>query len=194
VYVTRAGSASAGLFLWGAQVEAGAFPTSYIPTTTATVTRAADVASMTGGNFSSWYNQNEGTLLAAARLGFSLSTSAVFPNIYLAGGYPDRLWALYLNGTGNQLTVGADTHSRNFGTFTSSPQSFKVAQALSNTSLTYGVSKDGATTLIGSLSKAVTNLSGIEIGSGVGATKHIARLAYYPVRLPDAQLQALTAT
>ena len=53
--------------LWGAQVEAGAFPTSYIPTTTATVTRAADVASITGSNFSSWYNQTEGTVFAEAR-------------------------------------------------------------------------------------------------------------------------------
>ncbi len=101
---------------------------------------------------------------------------------------------LYLNGGINRLTIGADTHTGNFGTFTSSPQSFKVAQALSNTSLTYSASKDGAAPLTGSLSNAVTGLSAISIGPNVGATKHIARLSYYPVRLPDAQLQALTAT
>ena len=55
---------NSGIYVWGAQLEAGAFATSYIPTVAATVTRAADAASMTGTNFSSWYNQSDGTFVA----------------------------------------------------------------------------------------------------------------------------------
>jgi hypothetical protein len=49
-----------------AQLEAGGFATSFIPTAGAAVTRAPDVAQITGTNFSSWYNQTEGTLFADA--------------------------------------------------------------------------------------------------------------------------------
>ena len=58
---TYDGDGSSGAYLWGAQLEAGAFATSYIPTTTAQVTRTADVATMTGTNFSDWFNASEGT-------------------------------------------------------------------------------------------------------------------------------------
>lgn len=55
-----------GIYIWGAQLEAGAFATSYIPTTTTALTRNADVATMTGTNFSDWFNASEGTFAVTA--------------------------------------------------------------------------------------------------------------------------------
>jgi hypothetical protein len=49
------------ILVWGAQIEAGNYSTSYIPTTSASVTRNADVISKTG--ISSLIGQTEGTAL-----------------------------------------------------------------------------------------------------------------------------------
>jgi hypothetical protein len=57
------------------QLEQGAFATSVIPTSTAAVTRSADVASIGGANFSSWYNQTEGTVFAEASVAYSAAIS-----------------------------------------------------------------------------------------------------------------------
>ena len=57
-------TATQDFYVWGAQIEEGSFATSYIPTASSSVTRAADVAEITGTNFSSFYNQSEGTVFA----------------------------------------------------------------------------------------------------------------------------------
>jgi hypothetical protein len=54
-----AGVAGNGVLIWGAQMETGAFPTSLIPTTSASLTRQFEWASMLTGT---WFNQNTGTL------------------------------------------------------------------------------------------------------------------------------------
>lgn len=75
--VTFAGNGTDGIYAWGAQVELGAFLTSYIPTAGSQVTRSADIATMTGTNFSDWYNAPKGTF----RIDASNVTSSVRPVI-----------------------------------------------------------------------------------------------------------------
>jgi hypothetical protein len=54
------GNGTSGLYLWGAQLEAGSYATSYIPTVASSVTRNADLISKTG--ISSLIGQTEGTI------------------------------------------------------------------------------------------------------------------------------------
>jgi hypothetical protein len=54
------GDGTSGVYLWGAQLEAGSYATSYIPTTSASITRNADVISKTG--ISSLIGQTEGVI------------------------------------------------------------------------------------------------------------------------------------
>lgn len=54
------GTAGSGLYLWGAQLELGSYSTSYVPTTTASVTRNAEVITKSG--ISSLINSQEGVL------------------------------------------------------------------------------------------------------------------------------------
>jgi hypothetical protein len=79
--VSYTGDGTLGIYVWGAQIEQGAFPTSYIPTTASIVPRSADLAQMTGTNFSSWYNSTEGTVYSNTRMNG-------VQNRY------DRLWAI----------------------------------------------------------------------------------------------------
>lgn len=71
---------TADILVWGAQMEAGAFATSYIPTTLLTVTRNADVVSMTGTNFSDWYNVGAGSwyMQTNARNAATILTAGTF--------------------------------------------------------------------------------------------------------------------
>lgn len=69
-------NATDSLFIWGAQLEAGSYPTLYIPTTSASVTRNADVVSKTG--ISSLIGQTEGTIFYDLNLNSRVSYNYIF--------------------------------------------------------------------------------------------------------------------
>lgn len=99
---------SQSAYLWGAQLEAGAYATSYIPTTSASVTRNQDLASRT--SVSSLIGQTEGTLFCEIKLQNVNSastyvgmTSGTFANGILigkeAGVTPNKLvFYIFANG------------------------------------------------------------------------------------------------
>ena len=59
---TYNGTGNQGAYIFGAQLEAGSVATTYIPTTTAAVSRAADVISASGALVSGLIGQTEGTM------------------------------------------------------------------------------------------------------------------------------------
>ena len=179
----------ASAWIWGAQVEQGAFAASYIPTTTAAVTRSADVVSITGSNYTSWANNNEGTVFSdSSIIASQVKTQAVWE---LSGG--TVLSSLRQpHGTANQFRAVIG------GTFTGSPGTgatlatgvTRAAVAYSGTAGRLQVESAGA-----NATGSALDATSLSIGSLAGSTQlngRIKRLTYWPTRLADTTLQSLT--
>jgi hypothetical protein len=180
-----------------AQVELGAFATSWISTAGATATRNADVATITGTNFSRWYSQSAGTILAQA---ISASASAVDITGTAIG------LAVITNGTNAERirfgALGTATiwivNNATQASVTSGPlvagASFKFVSAYAVND--FAATRNGATVQTASSGNLPT-LSQMELGrSALNAgvfIGHIRRLTYFDRRLPNATLQAITA-
>jgi len=87
---------------WGAQVEEGAFATSYIPTGASAVTRNADVATITGSNFSNFWQAGEGGTQVQA---IPSTVSGIRPLIQFDDGTANEIIALRGNTTNPELYI-----------------------------------------------------------------------------------------
>jgi len=172
------------------------FATSYIPTEGSTVTRAADVASITGSNFSSWYRQDEGTIyhlykpfgVASGRRIFSLD-DGTGDNRYLGAASNGS------GSSGNYIEITSGGAGQGFlGTgdaYTETQQSGAFAYILNNA----GFSKNGLTASLDS-SVLIPTINTLNIGSDFNNTAvlngTIRRLTYWPTRLGNDTLQTIT--
>jgi hypothetical protein len=180
------------------QLEQGAFATSVIPTTSATVTRAADVASITGSAFSSWYRQDEGTMFAEVAVAQPITSGNQFVFRSSDNTFSNAI-AINISSLGlAQLTTAAggvfDGNAFSVLPLVANVPS-KIAGAYASNNL--GVSLNGATAVTDSTVTIPTSQTRADIGSdhiGTNRVKAgtIKRLTYWPVRLPNTTLQAIT--
>ena len=96
------GSTGDTCYIWGAQVEAGSFATSYIPTTSAALTRNADVATITGSNFTSFWNSAQGGATVQAT---PSTVSGIRPLVQYDDGTANEIIALRGNTTNPELYI-----------------------------------------------------------------------------------------
>jgi hypothetical protein len=182
------GDGTSGLFIWGAQLEAGSFATSYIPTTTGSLARSADVCSI--ANTASFWNSDQFTLLGNANFP-NPAHDAYAANFSITNGFfgvrrPNTNTATAII---RSLGVNADI---SLGTFVTG--TMRMAAAHSSGQQAAAFNGGSATQASSAFSPSLNPALNIGYSGTAGYINgHIAAIRYYKKRLPNAKLQALTA-
>jgi hypothetical protein len=142
-----AGNVTTGYFVWGAQIEPGAFPTSYTKTVGSSVTRAAD--SITNNYLG---RTGQGTYFV------------------------------------DSTTQSGDTLINSGGTTFASTAATQQRTAVAYDATDTRRSIDG-----GAVTSSAGTTGATSLTIADGASGQISKVALYPVKLTDAQLQALTS-
>jgi hypothetical protein len=192
-YQAYTGDGTSGIFLYGAQLEAGAFATSYIPTVASTVSRSADVATMTGTNFSSWYNTTEGTFITQYAASFASSSAKV---ALTAGLGADNDFSVRIGTNASTVAAASNIAGVNQASFAQAAVTTNYNEvAMAYKTDDFGFSANGsapATDTSGSV-YAPNSMSIGRSGSAYYLNGWVTQIAYYNTRLPNTQLQTLTA-
>ena len=172
------------------QLEQGAFATSVIPTTTTALTRAADVASVTGDDFSSWYNPVEGTMVAEA-LTFNSSVSK-YPVSAHDGSQAELIAMYFLNANGGGFVIDNSVTQVQIESAGLATQS-KIAFAFKLNDFAMCINGSSPAT---DASGTIPTVNRLQLGNRADGVRtlngHIRSFKYYPTRLSNGQLQALT--
>jgi hypothetical protein len=200
-YLMRYSYLAAGtIYLWGAQLEAGSFPTSYIPTVAASVVRSADLCSITGAAFTGMYNNTESSIFvegSSSGVGSgAFGTAAIFFDVALNA--VNRFTFLTTTGVLQpQLSMSPTSYyapsTKSYTANATLKQSVGIKAGVTSSSFLNNSAYSGGT----NLATVATNFTALFIGSSSFNANlcngHIKQIRYYKKRLPDVKLQTLTA-
>lgn len=205
---TTGTSDSADVLIWGAQQGVGSYTTSYIPTTTAQVTRAADTstsaqatrvaddAKVDGVNFSNFYNQTQGTLVARGYTAdrTAAGNSGTSRTLSQLSGGTDGVRVGMSNLCGySVVSAGVEVAgSSSLGTWSSTQHALGVRIKKDD----FAATRDGGTVSTDT-SAATPRALKLQLGSNAAVdgwlNGHVSRISYYPQPFTNEELQAATS-
>ena len=184
------GSGAAAIYVWGAQCEIGAFPTSYIPTTSAAVGRGAEVLSQpissipyfsaTAGTFAITYSLDEGAN-SGSPAAFTIGPSGTSSGFNTSGGGAAQWW----NGSTNIITTNGSTN-----------WTISRKEAFAYTASSRALCQNAGTVATDANVPWGTLGTTFDWGSGYGTSQwingHIQSFKYFNYALTNTQLQQVT--
>jgi hypothetical protein len=180
------GDGTSGIYLWGAQLEPGSFPTSYIPTTTAAVTRNASLADLISGaianNIRSFYVE------------FSSPAVGTRGVVSLNDNTANERASVLTSGTDPRLVVqdgGVEQANINGGTVAAGVRT-RVAVRINADDFAISINGGAVVTDTSGTLPTVDRLMFGRTQAGEYLNGHISRLAYFPTRVSDQILRRLT--
>ena len=199
--VSYLGTGAQVVYIWGAQLEAGSFATSYIPTVSSSVVRSADVCSITGSDFTMFYNPLEG----------SFATSQIF-NAPISYSIGQLVLDINDTTTNNRLRYFRNPTTGYAGFANTSNSSTNVSitnnssvQPLVTNKYSAGFKLDDYAFYVNNSQSGTDQLGAIVVSpttmtigdaSAGGSRQYlngtIAAIRYFRKRLPNAKLQAFT--
>ena len=189
------------VFVWGAQLEAGSFPTSYIPTEGSTVTRAADVASISGSNFSSWFDVTQGAMYLDFLAGYDREATNNWNFASASDGTANNVLGLR---SGSGGTTRRHIYMRSIAAGSAEGDAVGQLNVAINTRYkiagAYAVDNfacisNGESVETDTSGALPTGLDQFTIGGGAGGqipTGRYSRLTYFSQRLSNSTLQSIT--
>ena len=179
------------IYAWGKQVEALSYPTSYIPTSGSTVTRAAETCNNSGN--SEVFNDSEGVLFANVKYltetasfnrSITISDNTINNRLQITLLTNGQLLVLYQDSSGNQ-TMQTTNNLAQFN---------KIALSYGSNSLSFYLNGIEVGNILGDFS-SMNSLQTLRFDNTIsedlyGKTKEV---GYYDTALTDLELETLTS-